>query len=473
MSAMMAADLGLSFLQYTSAAQVFLRQYKALSDSSFECASLTEKIRLLSKLLPELAKEDRQLADLINWHIFLSSETIRSYKSKSARVRFLNLSKFQKRLKDHEEVLERDLAKVEAKLVGVVDVEPIRLRIAEESRRRNSVDAQFRSLLGKLEREVERKNESEVKELYFRLSVLIGRDATLSEQLRQPVRNYVNSLLDESNAKEKEPWEETGPNLLGLLGLSRVHLLTQESFLRDFTNEHPTYELQLEEAEATSSIRNMLEASDAPTGHLSAQSLVTVDEFTRTLLLIPPEAKTFAFAYPSDNIDHNVDRTALSPVHLFLLHGGYVYFDDNDDVCAGNCFVVDQNNNPFLCFNGPHQLPQDVASELHREGRFHDVTATNLHEQGCQKFCWLCPGEKIATADGKGWGHGAFAYWYGNDKAEHANYYTVATMADVLGLKDSELPKTNEKAAKGFGFAFGAVEEDQDDFDIMKCCPIS
>jgi len=475
MAELIAAELGLSLVGHlasnrtgVSGSKVFTSHFKALTDPSYEVVELQELIAVLQRVMPRVAEENTTLADAINFHIYLASQTIRAYKMKTPRVRFLNLASFQKKIADHVSLLEDDIARVEDSLGSQVDLGQIKVKVKGLLRSKKAREKKIQGVLKKLERAVAKNDGAQAESLYVQLSNLIGTDAANSETIRPHVAEFLRNLKSTSfRLNIMQPWEETGPEMLGVLGVSRVHLLTEFTMTCNFDSAPPKYTLALNKDADKIAVKYLVgNAYGTASGCLSDIAEVTVDDFTRNLLWIPKSAKYFCFAYPADELNRKAEIADLAPIHLFLMHGGYLYFDEKKTFVQGNCFVSDQNSNPFLCFDGPKKLPEDVAKELHDTDRWHDVTEREILGAGARRFCWLLPAESIAGNDGAEWRHGAFAYWYGDDKPEKANFYTVASMGEVFGVSDSRFAKEGPEAIDAL--SFGAVDESEDFF--RTCC---
>ena len=79
---------------------------------------------------------------------------------------------------------------------------------------------------------------------------------------------------------------------------------------------------------------------------------------------------------------------------------------------------------PNLTFAAPEPVPAGVTASLVKSNRFQKITSPSLREStGARYYCWLVPGEKVATADGGEWARvtpgGGFMYSFSDDPSMH------------------------------------------------------
>lgn len=129
-----------------------------------------------------------------------------------------------------------------------------------------------------------------------------------------------------------------------------------------------------------------------------------------------PNAIACAFSFPwHEQLEENA---GVSATRLLLALGGYVYVDDDGDVCAVDAINLDGKHK--LRMNGPHVLSPWSQLKLAQAGRFAPVTVQAIRDMGAQSFAWVPPNEmRIAISHGKhnykGCEEGAFIYCTGPD----------------------------------------------------------
>lgn len=151
---------------------------------------------------------------------------------------------------------------------------------------------------------------------------------------------------------------------------------------------------------------------------------------TFELISIPPTAKYFCWAHPVVDTKNDLGAGGFTLADLFLVLGGYVYFDCNMAVICCNALVP---SGAQLQFTSAAQLPQDVYQTLESQKRFRAITLEGLGE--ATHFAWVLPGE-FSQPSWKSplpkFHAGAFAYKYEGDPARN-NYFVLATAAASLG----------------------------------------
>jgi hypothetical protein len=84
-----------------------------------------------------------------------------------------------------------------------------------------------------------------------------------------------------------------------------------------------------------------------------------------------------------------MDNSSMS----FLLYGGFIYFNAQNQVIAANAIV---GFGEGLSFSPPRRWKRQFSPALRRQQRFQEITIDNFREAQFTEFCWLCPGEHIA-----------------------------------------------------------------------------
>merc|ERR1719203_331658 len=136
---------------------------------------------------------------------------------------------------------------------------------------------------------------------------------------------------------------------------------------------------------------------------LSPLHTITLPAELRWRANIPFEAKYFAFVYPPERFFKGESKE-----HLFLQHGGFVYFDPDMKVLSTNFLArAGADSASDLKFGRAQDLPRDVRDALQRQGRFQDVPRSGPAAGQAGHFAWIRPGE---FKDYVGCPDGAFAY---------------------------------------------------------------
>ncbi|KAH9252961.1 hypothetical protein BASA81_009117 [Batrachochytrium salamandrivorans] len=165
------------------------------------------------------------------------------------------------------------------------------------------------------------------------------------------------------------------------------------------------------------------------TSPLFAITIPTSDP-TFELISIPPLAKYFCWAHPVVDTKNDLGAGVFTLADLFLVLGGFVYFDCNMAVICCNALVPSGSQ---LQFTSAAQLPQDVYQALEIQNRFRAITLEGLGE--ATHFAWVLPGE-FSQPSWKSplpkFHAGAFAYKYEGDPSRN-NYFVLATAAASLG----------------------------------------
>lgn len=458
-------------------ADLAIRQLKAVSDPNYQCVDLEFNVLVLQRILEVAANTEEltQFNDQVNWHMYEASEVIREFKNSAPLLRFKFLSRFTKRFNEYKATLDSDIDEYEDKLGDSIDLKAIKLEVkrivGQGSQTR--LDKKVDELVKKLDAAVDADRADEAAELYWTLSNTIGQSAFSSDRLGPSVREYLQETRSAIDATP-DPWESTGPDFLGVLGVRRVHLLTNDTV--EFSDDFSTMSIALDKSDLASLADN-LRLQETPNGiqvKIDPIVPVTVDAFTAQMLKAPADARYFSFAEPLPGaLPPKNQSSGRQFLELFLVHGGYLYFDSSKNLVAANCFISNATSDPFLCFNGPHELNETMCETLLSADRFVDVTAAPLLRAGARKFCWVNPGEDLGSGDPKVWKHGAFAYLYSDGYTDQANLYSVASMADVLGVSEAEIARPSTRLlASTIGFG-GDSTRRQTAPESGGCCLIS
>lgn len=173
-------------------------------------------------------------------------------------------------------------------------------------------------------------------------------------------------------------------------------------------------------------------------GRISPPVPITVVISENNVLAIPPEAHSFAFAFPlpleKETIDdlvasamrlHELKAKVLSsngsgrlsstggvnrqrskgalvespvsstPMWLdFILVGGFVYFDKNNNVLRANALGLNPDTSTHIVCYGPHTASVSAGDAMMRLGRMEKVTYDSLQSIGLTDFGWLNPAEE-------------------------------------------------------------------------------
>lgn len=476
-----AVEVAAAFGQHVAfrAGRMAYRQSQAVRDPSYHTVTLDKAVGVLERVIGFARfREDLSPAlERVDWQMMLASDLIRQYKNMPARARAVQLTSMSKKMKDMRAKLTEETEELAEALKDepAFNLAEIREKVEKERSRkfRKKVGKLAAALVAELEEEVHKEqgqSQAKISELFFRISAIVGEDAATSELVAPATSEYLQKFR--SAIDDPAPWQESGPDALGVLGVHHVKVLTPGSVFFPYTGDFHYHTGDfLTRADASYEVRmegDRLKAFMAALGIKKVQvnveaplMAITVDEFTRQLLLIPTDARYFTFSYPISSSSDVGSLGDLGFLELLLLHGGFMYFDADKAFVSANCFVSNQSTNPFVSFNGPHELPAPVSAALAKAKRFRTVTEATLRGLGADGFCWVAPGEEIAgsTAQDRAlWKHGAFAYMY-PDAPEKNNFYAVASMADILGLDEAKLKKPTHKM---FGASFGGQQANSD-----------
>jgi hypothetical protein len=145
-------------------------------------------------------------------------------------------------------------------------------------------------------------------------------------------------------------------------------------------------------------------------GSCSKKHVVTLGEAARTAFHIPSSARSFLWCNPLSDFGnmHDLPKSLLSIMSVeaaFLLHGGFLYFDETDKLVA-SCVLKPGEG---LQFGSPQPWPQECTAAL--KGRWGKVAVPALLDKGAVLFAWLNPGEQLAGSSLRN-PHGGFAYLF-------------------------------------------------------------
>ena len=198
----------------------------------------------------------------------------------------------------------------------------------------------------------------------------------------------------------------------------------------------PSAEKQRDDALAVArkSVGRYTMEQGAAAGVLSPVMPVTLED-DRQHANIHIDAAFFAFAYPATTDAGPVGVTGsrkrlivAEDVFNFKRLGGFVYFDEQMNVCQLACLTV----GPGLHFK--REMLADAAhtavrASLQAAGRMQVVTLDSLLESGVRTFCWLGPAEHVDGIDqaqaAKMWPHGAYVYCYGEEDIKYDSLFRV------------------------------------------------
>jgi len=142
---------------------------------------------------------------------------------------------------------------------------------------------------------------------------------------------------------------------------------------------------------------------------LSPLHPITLDSESKDAANIPRSAVHFAWAYPAVIDEAMLEpATRLYPAEAaFLKFGGYIYFDRYREVVKTNSIVPARLGSAGLVFGRSQMLPEKVVETLTRQGRFQEITLTDLRSKGAMEFAWIRPAE---FSDSVASPNGCFAY---------------------------------------------------------------
>jgi hypothetical protein len=133
---------------------------------------------------------------------------------------------------------------------------------------------------------------------------------------------------------------------------------------------------------------------------------ITLDSETKVAANIPVNAISFAWAYPMVR-DAQMPLPRGQAEAAFIEFGGYIYFDDQQNVVGTNSIRPAPLGTLGLMFGRSQPLPADVADIMTKQGRFQEITLQALAEKGATHFAWIRPQEFPGSVASP---NGCFAY---------------------------------------------------------------
>jgi len=179
-------------------------------------------------------------------------------------------------------------------------------------------------------------------------------------------------------------------------------------------------------------------------GQMSPKHAVTLGPEARKHANIPDTAKYYVWSYPIDVQWRHYDSTLVHalreckclncPELMFLIMGGYVYFDENFQIVSVNALICVQRQKTEeelmkrgggLKFGKPEKFPAKFINQLTLYDRLKFVSWPDLsHLSDPPKlFAWLRPNEELVAPDRKRrqFGpHGGFVFIFHYDLDEHS-----------------------------------------------------
>ena len=187
-----------------------------------------------------------------------------------------------------------------------------------------------------------------------------------------------------------------------------------------------------------------------PRGFLSPSSSITLEAADREAAGISSQAVTYAFAYPLRELFSNTGmhthflRLALNePWILFVLLGGFVYFNEHNQVVQINALSLEPSSHA-LNLVGPLPAAPEASAILRATGRLQEVTLPDLHDHGFKTFAWVHPNERLGghkLSSRFRYDHGAFLY---EVKGGHEIFYTIADTEEELRELEGEQGRMSE-----------------------------
>eukprot|EP00729_Bicosta_minor_P021622 gene21622-33805_t len=87
------------------------------------------------------------------------------------------------------------------------------------------------------------------------------------------------------------------------------------------------------------------------------------------------------------------------PFVALIIHGGYLYFDGNKQVCGATAIVDRGESDALLQFNEGISLTavESEAVVLEFQHRFADCTLPFMTSKGGWRYAWVLPGEQVTA----------------------------------------------------------------------------
>jgi len=179
-------------------------------------------------------------------------------------------------------------------------------------------------------------------------------------------------------------------------------------------------------------------------GQMSPKHAVTLGPEARKHANIPDTAKYYVWSYPIDVQWRHYESTLMKalkecnclncPELMFLIMGGYVYFDENFQIVSVNALICVQTRRKEeelvkrgsgLKFGKPEKFPAKFINQLTLYDRLKFVSWPDLNHLSDppKLFAWLRPNEELVAPDRKRrkFGpHGGFVFIFHYDLDEHS-----------------------------------------------------
>jgi len=183
-------------------------------------------------------------------------------------------------------------------------------------------------------------------------------------------------------------------------------------------------------------------------GQMSPKHAVTLGPAARRHANIPETAKYYVWSYPIDVQWRHYEsrlKNALkecnclgSPELMFLIMGGYVYFDEHFKIVSANALICGQTrrkeeelmkSGSGIKFGKPEKFPAKFLNQLTLYDRLKVVSwpGLNLLSNPPTFFAWLRPNEELVAPDRarRRFGtHGGFVFIFHHDLDEHREELT-------------------------------------------------
>jgi len=178
-------------------------------------------------------------------------------------------------------------------------------------------------------------------------------------------------------------------------------------------------------------------------GQMSPKHAVTLGPEARKHANIPETAKYYVWSYPIDVQWRHYETRLINafreckclncPELMFLIMGGYVYFDENFQIVSVNALICVQKRKTEeelmkrsgLKFGKPEKFPAKFINQLTLYDRLKFVSWPDLNHLTVppKLFAWLRPNEELVAPDRerrKFGTHGGFVFIFHYDLDEHS-----------------------------------------------------
>lgn len=187
------------------------------------------------------------------------------------------------------------------------------------------------------------------------------------------------------------------------------------------------------------------------TANASPRTPVTLSPEVKREAGINISATAFQWVYPMKGVE-NLPEVTLGyfaqthPLLSFLLLGGFVYFDSDDNLIDA-CAIKKDTDSGGISFSPPSAIADPIINYLAREQRWHPVTSGRMKKAHATHFAWLNPGEEVGTTDPfKAPEDGAFLFLFsseGNKALISAGTVDDKATARSYPVEDCSLPQQN------------------------------